>query len=98
MRSRVDLARAGIEKARRDVMEKLYRRLDQKGWGAYIGPHETLGILFEEWREVADAVQADDVAWLVEELKDLAVGCVIGIASLRANLRAETKKDPQTRT
>lgn len=57
-------------------------RLDQKGDKVFAGTHETLGILTEEFHELVEAVRSDNPERVVEELQDLAVGCIIGCASI----------------
>jgi NTP pyrophosphatase (non-canonical NTP hydrolase) len=65
---------------------KLEYRLRKKGYGAYASKHEILGILTEEYKELIDAVQSQPVVGgknsVREELLDIAVGCLFGIASI----------------
>lgn len=66
-----------------DVLrEILKRRVAKHGPGAYAGPHEALGILLEEFKELTDAVQANDATAAWGEMLDIAVGAVFGMASL----------------
>jgi hypothetical protein len=58
-------------------------RAAEKGMGAYASRHETLGIIEEEKAELVQAVTSGDIEAVVDELIDIAVGCVFGIASLR---------------
>lgn len=66
--------------------DKLNYRLRKKGYGAYASKHEVLGILTEEFKELIDAVQSQPVVGgknsVREELLDIAVGCLFGIASI----------------
>jgi len=64
------------------VFEKLMQRLQEKGPGIYISSHETLGIVTEEYHELVKAVQDNDTEAQFDELLDLAVACVAGMASI----------------
>jgi NTP pyrophosphatase (non-canonical NTP hydrolase) len=63
--------------------EKLQRRLEKYGNRAYYSPHETFGILYEEVNEVLDAVQENNNDWIIEELLDVAVAALWGVASIQ---------------
>ena len=70
----------------RDVLLSLDRhiktRIERHGDDAYAGPHEALGHATEEYHELIEAVHDNDRAAVKAELIDLAVACVIGVASL----------------
>lgn len=70
------------------VEEKITMRLIQKHRGSYIGNHETYGILAEEFKELLDALQANDNESFYCELIDVAVGAILGMASIYANKQA----------
>ncbi len=58
-------------------------RLQEKGDGAYAGPHECYGIIAEEFeKELLDALHANDRQAFRKELLDIAVACAIGMASI----------------
>jgi hypothetical protein len=61
---------------------KLQDRVRKHGPGAYAGPHETLGILVEEMHELTESVRANRNDQTVDELVDVAVGAIFGVASL----------------
>jgi hypothetical protein len=63
------------------VAHQLGVRIAQHGPESFIGPHETLGILWEEFAELCDAVRANDRQQVRAELMDIAVAAVFGIAS-----------------
>lgn len=66
------------------TVEKFHRRRKQKGMGALVSRHEILGVIEEEIYELKKAIHehtSDDE--LIEELKDLAVAAIFGIASLK---------------
>lgn len=92
MQSRIFVTVLQVEKANTDILEMLNKRLIEKGRGSYIGIHETLGIIAEEYDELKDAARTDDVEEFIRELKDIAVACWFGIASLRQNEIAMAKK------
>ncbi len=73
------------------VEEKIQMRLQQKHRGSYIGNHETYGILAEEFKELLDALQANDNEEFYTELIDIAVGAILGMASMDANLKQAQK-------
>jgi hypothetical protein len=72
----------------------LRRRLLDKGRDSFINPKETLGDLRLEMNEVEQAVQIKEPQRIMEELLDVAVGCVFGVASIKANTRAQEQKNP----
>lgn len=74
-----------MERAVVRVVDNLRRRVAQKGRGAYIGKHEALGIITEEYAEVLDAVHEKRLDRVVEEASDLAVACIWTVASLTAD-------------
>ena len=75
-----DFADAMIE-----LDEKLQYRMKQKGMGTYASIHEALGVLQEEMTEFETEVHAKrDRNAQVEELKDIAVGAIWAIASIRS--------------
>jgi len=82
---RHQLKTADLTKAARDTTLKLFFRADQKGMGAMASSHEILGIIEDEVQEYRDEVHAKADAQLkIEELKDIAVACLFGIASIES--------------
>lgn len=71
------------------IEEKIEMRLLQKHRGSYIGKHETYGILAEEFKELLDALQANDNIEFYAELIDIAVDSILGMASMYANKKKE---------
>ena len=80
---RPDVPASEVERAISRMTERLVDRVEKHGPGAYAGPHETLGILDEEFDELRDAVRSNVDEDVAKELLDIAVGCIFGIASLR---------------
>jgi hypothetical protein len=74
---------AEVEKGVQALRDKIYMRLEQKGYGAHASCHEVLGIITEEYKEYIDAVHlnASDEE-KIEELLDIAVACVFGAVSI----------------
>jgi hypothetical protein len=70
-----------LTKVLNELRHELQRRTDKHGPLCFIGPHETLGILDEEFDELRDAVRANDSEEERKELMDIAVGAVFGVAS-----------------
>ncbi len=65
-----------------EVDNAVDRRLNEKGWGAFAGPHETFGVIAEEFnKELLDELQANSVVGFRKELIDITVACIIGLAS-----------------
>ena len=57
--------------------------LEKKGYGAWLSRHEILGIIVEEGqKEVVDAVHEGTEDELKQELMDLAIGCIFGVACI----------------
>jgi NTP pyrophosphatase (non-canonical NTP hydrolase) len=61
------------------------KRLATKGSGAFVGPHEILGIVAEEYDELLEAVRSDNQGEIYYELLDIAVAAVIGMCSMTVN-------------
>ncbi len=78
-----------------EVNNAVDRRLNEKGWGAFAGPHETFGVIAEEFnKELLEEVQANSVVGFRKELIDIAVACIIGLASeLPEDSSAQTEGD-----
>lgn len=81
MMERKLITQKALDEAITYVTNKVGARLNQKGWGAYIGPHETYGILTEEFYELMLSLHGNQGANFYKELLDIAVGCIIGMAS-----------------
>lgn len=82
--TRPQLPPLALQDALSRLQEKTFRRLDQKGYGAFASNHEILGIIRQETDEYSEAVHKRlSNAEKIEELLDIAVGCIIGIATLQ---------------
>lgn len=80
---RQQLTHDQLEIAAEGVFNKLLYRAKQKGLGTMASSHEILGIIQDEVQEYRDEVHAKAPADAkVEELKDIAVAAIFGIASI----------------
>ena len=72
-----------IDNAMTEIYDKLIFRINQKGGGIYSGPHETYGIIAEEFnKELLDALHANDREQFRKELIDIGVAVIFGMASM----------------
>lgn len=60
----------------------LGRKIEKHGRGAYISNHETLGIVAEEYHELVEAVRQNDPVDVANELMDIVVAGLFGVASM----------------
>ena len=85
---RVQISRQHVLDAVTETRRALDDRLDEKGYGSFASRHEIQGILAEEMKEILDEIHSQEDAdhgHLAEELKDLAVGAIFGLACIRSN-------------
>lgn len=66
------------------VSYKITERLEKKGYGIMISQHEILGIMAEEYNEYIREVEANLHDKQYDELLDIAVGAIIGMASIKS--------------
>ena len=101
--TRILVSQKNIDQAVQFFNSELQRRIEQKGQYSHITPHETLGLVTEEYHEMLSAVHQNNAAEFGQELTDIAVGCIFGLAShyARANsvskVKPMTKKQPSTK-
>jgi len=83
--NRQQLSTEDLAKAICEVEEKLMFRARQKGLGTMASNHEILGIIEDEVQEYRDEVHAkSEDEKKIEELKDIAVAAIFGIASIKS--------------
>lgn len=83
--SRHQLTDEDIHSASSEVERKLWFRVQQKGKWVMASSHEILGIIDDEVQEYRDEVHAKSPAQKkIDELKDIAVAAIFGIASIRS--------------
>lgn len=74
----------------------LQERLKEKGRDSFVNMHEILGATEVEVVELKEAVHGKNRVEVIAELLDVAVGCVVGIASLHAHDQAQIAKGTKT--
>ncbi len=79
---RIQLTEEQIRYAVGATVDKLYKRLEQKGYGTFASRHEILGVITEEYKEVVDAVHEKNPEAIKQELLDIAVGAIFGYACM----------------
>ncbi len=77
------LGQDGLAEARRRIGNMLTRRLSTKGSHSLLSRHEILGVVGEEFHELVHTVKEGNKEDVADELIDLAVACIVGMASLR---------------
>ena len=65
-----------------NTRDRLYDRLNQKGYGTFSSTHEVLGMITEEYYELIEAVKSNKMSDVKDELEDIAVGCLFAIACI----------------
>ena len=83
MTNRIDIPKRFWDLAIEDVEDMLQIRLKQKGFGALASTHEILGVVQEEVYELLLAVKDNNIQDVMKELEDIAVACIVGIASIK---------------
>lgn len=73
-----------IDKTIDEIKNRLYVRLGQKGDGILASSHEVLGVISEEFDEYKGSVHDNDATAQHEELMDIAVAAVMGMASMKS--------------
>ena len=71
-----------VENAIRVFRDKLQKVRSIKGNDSWASTHEILGLLMEEVREVEDEVRTGNKVAMVDELLDVAIIAVYGVACL----------------
>lgn len=82
---RQQLTNSQIDKALQELIEKYYFCVEQKGRGAMASNHEIFGIVRQESSEYESAIHqrlSDEEK--IQELLDIAVAAIFGVASIRS--------------
>lgn len=66
-----------------DVCKAFNKKLREKGKQKLVSTHEILGVVSEEYHELVGAVTTNKIELVKEELVDIAVACILGIASIQ---------------
>lgn len=80
---RTPISEQDWEQVLADLETKFRFRRKQKGDEAWVSSHEISGFITEEYNEMLKEVQDHNKSKLIEELKDIAVACIWGIASIQ---------------
>lgn len=72
-----------IENAISIVMKELALQLNIKGDGSFVSSHEIDGVLDEEVHEFKKEVHANNINGIENELVDIAVAAIFGIACIK---------------
>lgn len=91
MKQSIEVSEEQISNALTMLGINLRRRLMEKGRDSFINSKEMLGDLRLEMNEVEEAVQIKEPQRIIEELLDVAVGCVFGVASIKTHLHDAQK-------
>ncbi len=71
-----------INKAYAVVREIMLKQLELKSNGTFKSTHEILGVVTEEYYELIEAVKSGDIEHIRQELADVAVSAIFGIACI----------------
>lgn len=94
MNRRVEVSKEVLASVFQEAKLKMDALLGEKGRGSLVTPHEILGVLDEEYDELREAVRSNIGRAVYEELKDIAVGALFGMASMTANFNAAKDSEP----
>ena len=73
-----------VEASINNLKDKIEFRLKEKGKGTLASKHEIVGIITEEYYEMIEATHLNNLFDFENELMDIAVGCIFGIACIKA--------------
>lgn len=79
---RPEISEENLQKSINDTISSFRRKMDKKGNGAFISPVEILGKLTEEYLEVEEEVHQKRLNEVKNELMDVVVVGLWGIASI----------------
>lgn len=75
------------------IEDRLKEKIEKKGNLGFVSHHEALGVITEEYYELLKSVHKNKTHNYVEELMDVALSCIYGLASYRAALRDQRALD-----
>jgi hypothetical protein len=82
--------------AMRVLAQNVDRRFEKHGRGAFASYHEAFGIIHEEVQELGMALHQNDEAEFVAEAIDVAVACIVAVASAIAAQPVTVKTNRHT--
>lgn len=94
MKQSVEVTEEQISNALTMLGINLRRRLLEKGRDSFINGKEILGDLRLEMNDLEQAVHIKEPQRIIEELLDVAVGSVFGVASIKAHLQVQDAQKP----
>lgn len=65
-----------------EIRKNLVKAIKKHGSDVALSAHETLGDVTEEFHELIDAVRSNKLKDIKDELLDVAVACIYGLASI----------------
>jgi len=92
MKQSVDVTQEQISEALQLLGISLQRRLIEKGRESFVNATEAFGDAVIKMGELEHAVHIKESQRIIDAFLDVAVGCVHGVASLKAMARAQEKK------
>jgi hypothetical protein len=72
----------------------LHRRLQEKGFDSFVNSQEAFGATMIEMRALEAAIESKDPKRIMDKLMDVSVGCIFGVASIKAHARLQDQKKP----
>lgn len=83
-RKRKPLTKKHIKSVFDRIKKQLSAKIAKRGMGRYDSVHEIYGIVAEEAYELLKATHENNNQEFVDELLDIAIGCLWGIASFQS--------------
>ncbi len=82
---RIQITEQQISDAKVEAGKSLTKRLEQKGYGAFVSRHEVLGVITDEFSELVESVQSKKpLSEVRHELLDIIDGCIFAVACIDA--------------
>ncbi len=83
--SRKQITEQELDNAIFNIRFKLFKRLEEKGYGAFVSRHEVLGVITEEYTELIEAVEGKSLDEVKSEIVDIVVGGIFALACIDSN-------------
>ena len=94
MFTRTQITPNDLDSALELVRACMIQNMEKNGYGAFVSPHECLGVITEEYQELVFATQQSSrtqvIAPFCNELLDLASAAIFGLASAVTNITPPT--------
>jgi hypothetical protein len=82
---RLSIGYMNIKNALLQIENHTIKTLQKHGDGSFSSSHEISGVLLEEFKELTDALHANDIQQYKKELLDIAQVCQFAIACIDQN-------------